>query len=712
MKVLRRAKGVSLDDRLAALAEAADLAEGRLDTSAVAGARAVVARAGARRSLSVDHTVVALAGATGSGKSSLFNTLSGTSLARVGVTRPTTSAAHAAMWEPEGAGPLLDWLDVPRRHTVGGADTWHAPSAQDAQPDAPASGDGELSGLILLDLPDHDSIELAHRLEVDRLVAVVDLLVWVLDPQKYADAAVHERYLRPLSRHRDVMMVVLNQTDRLTPSAVDRCLKDLRRLLDEDGLRGVPVLATSVPRDEGITEVRSALAARVADRRTWAARLGADALMAADLLATASYGDVSPRSADASLSSGALEASPSPESVADLGKRAQVAAQAVTGELARPLTGALAEAAGVPLVVEAVAKAHRHRSIVATGWPVTRWLRRFRPDPLRRLRVGIPPGGGPLVSGSSDMRGSAKDGARVGVSPERRALGSTPSDDLGPTAPGPTPRPFAAGPDAAPAAFGRAPDASSDRTVGDALSESGLLGRSQDRLAATSPSGRTSSAGRPPRKGGERDQGMPERGTPAAGVPLSIGRTSIPPATAIQRSQMDMAIREVASAAASGLPEPWAMAVRRASRARADELADRLDRAVSLTSVGAGRRPRWWRVAGFAQWLVFAAMVGGLLWLSGPFLVDYMRLPEVPTPTLGVVPWPTVLLAGGAAAGTLIALLCRVLASLGARRRARKARKALWSSVDTVGHDLVLAPIRAELTRAHDFATSLSKARS
>ncbi|MEU9889725.1 GTPase [Sphaerisporangium sp. NPDC051011] len=697
MKVLRRTKGVSLDDRLAALAEAADLAEGRLDWSAVAGAHAVVARAGARRNLSVDHTVVALAGATGSGKSSLFNTLSGTSLARVGVTRPTTSAAHAAMWDPEGAGPLLDWLDIPRRHTVDGADTWHPPVQDDsvsaggpfeqgqrASAERPASAslgagadrgrlsslqagqdNDPLSGLILLDLPDHDSIELAHRLEVDRLVAVVDLLVWVLDPQKYADAAVHERYLRPLSRHRDVMMVVLNQTDRLTPSAVKRCLNDLRRLLDEDGLRGVPVLATSVPRDEGIGEVRSALAARVADRRTWASRLAADALLAADLLAAASSGPAPLPPAPAGThpppaspaASQPPRSTPSPESVAELGRRARAAEQAVTGELAAPLTDALAEAAGVPLVVDAVAKAHRHRSIVATGWPVTRWLRRFRPDPLRRLRVGIRPGAGPMVSSSHGMRGSPQDALRLGASPESRSLDSSRSDDLGTAKPGPGPGGLSAGP------F--------------------------------------------PGKGGEQ-----RRGIPAGGVPLAIGRTSIPPATAIQRSQMDMAIRDVASAAASGLPEPWTMAVRRASRARADELADRLDRAVSLTFVGAGRQPRWWRAAGFAQWLAFAAMITGLLWLSGLFLVDYMRLPEVPTPTLGVVPWPTVLLAGGAAAGILIALLCRVLASLSARRRARKARKALWSSVDMVGHDLVLTPIRAELTRAHDFAAALTKARS
>ncbi|MGK5555371.1 GTPase [Actinomadura kijaniata] len=268
MRTLLRKPAPTLDERLAALGEAAGLAEGRLDDDVVKRARAVVGRAGARAALSVDHTVAALAGATGSGKSSLLNALSGTDLADVGVTRPTTAAAQAARWDPEGSGPLLDWLEVPRRHTVEG-------------------GDPALSGLVLLDLPDHDSIEVAHRLEVDRLVGVVDLLVWVLDPQKYADAAVHERYLRPLARHRDVTVVVLNQVDRLPDRAVRRCLDDLRGLLADDGLAGVPVLAVSARTGRGLPELRSLLAERVSRRQAWAARLAADVATAADDLAAA-----------------------------------------------------------------------------------------------------------------------------------------------------------------------------------------------------------------------------------------------------------------------------------------------------------------------------------------------------------------------------------------------------------------------------------------
>ncbi len=45
----------------------------QLDTGQVAAARQIVAKVGERSALAGDHTVIALAGATGSGKSSLFN---------------------------------------------------------------------------------------------------------------------------------------------------------------------------------------------------------------------------------------------------------------------------------------------------------------------------------------------------------------------------------------------------------------------------------------------------------------------------------------------------------------------------------------------------------------------------------------------------------------------------------------------------------------
>src|SRR5207244_3223049 len=84
------------------------------------------------------------------------------------------------------------------------------------------------------------------------IVALVDLLVWVVDPQKYADEALHRGYLRPLVGHDEVMVVVLNQVDKLAEAEVETCLKDLRRLLDADGLTTVRILATSARYGDGV----------------------------------------------------------------------------------------------------------------------------------------------------------------------------------------------------------------------------------------------------------------------------------------------------------------------------------------------------------------------------------------------------------------------------------------------------------------------------
>ena len=108
----RRVDPDALVDRTEALTRFVISTEGILPAQRLARARAVAMRAGDRLRLSGAHTVVALAGATGSGKSSLFNALSGMELSRVGVRRPTTAEAFACVWGELGATPLLDWLGI------------------------------------------------------------------------------------------------------------------------------------------------------------------------------------------------------------------------------------------------------------------------------------------------------------------------------------------------------------------------------------------------------------------------------------------------------------------------------------------------------------------------------------------------------------------------------------------------------------------------
>ncbi len=353
--------------RLASLAQAVEAGQGRVPERTLIGARSALKRAGQRMEHSTEHTVVALAGATGSGKSSLFNRLAGEQLAPVGVRRPTTSVPQACIWGPNAAGAssLLDWLGIEKRHVIS------------------TSGSGPLDGLVLLDLPDHDSTALAHRLEVDRLVQLVDLMVWVLDPQKYADAMLHRRYLAPLAKHGSVLMFALNHVDELSESQRDACLSDLRRLLADDGFDKPALLSTSATTGLGTDRLVAVLRDRVRKSRAASARLTADVERAASRLAVHGFDH--------------------PVTVAQTPSRA--------------LVDALASAAGVPAVSAAVATSHELRALARVGFPLTRWLGRLRPDPLRRLHLAERLTGqrtDPTTSGSTASgSGSASAGAEL-----------------------------------------------------------------------------------------------------------------------------------------------------------------------------------------------------------------------------------------------------------------------------------------------------------
>jgi GTP-binding protein EngB required for normal cell division len=342
---------LDLGDRTTALETAVRDAEGRIEPALLDEARAVATRARERGGLSAEHTVVALAGATGSGKSSVLNAVAGVAVAQPGVRRPTTSHPMAAVWGT-GADPLLDWLEVGRRHHVGAPSP---PSVEPVETPAPPrrrTPVGDNSGLVLLDLPDHDSIVTEHRMRAERLVQRADLLVWVVDPQKYADAALHEGFLRPLAGRAEVVVVALNQADRLTPDETSAMLADLKRLVAQDGLEGARVLAVSAKTGQGMDELRGLLAKAAARREAATARLAADERAVAQKIVDEC-------------------GTPPPSRQGNQAK----------GDLVT----ALEAAAGVATVVDAVRASARRDARAATGWPLTRWVGRLRKDPLRRL---------------------------------------------------------------------------------------------------------------------------------------------------------------------------------------------------------------------------------------------------------------------------------------------------------------------------------------
>jgi GTPase Era involved in 16S rRNA processing len=533
-------RGTDIGARIEGLEAAAASARGRLDDELVDEVEAVAKRAADRLRLSADHTVVAIAGATGSGKSSTFNALIGLELASVGVRRPTTSWASACVWGSQGADELLEWLGIPPRHQT------RRDSMLDSQRE-----DHSLDGVVLLDLPDHDSTEVSHHLEVDRLVQLADLLVWVLDPQKYADAAIHDRYLAPLHSHADVTVVVLNHIDTVPEDRRQAMVDDVRRLLDADGLAQVPIFAISARHGTGVDRLRAEIVERVSAKKAARTRLDADLRVAAERMAEVN-GPGKPRElSDRRV--GALE-------------------------------DAFADAAGVPVVVAAVERSTRIRAGRATGWPVVSWLSKLRPDPLKRLHLDL-----------------GKEGRQ-------------------------------------------------------------------------------------------------------------LSRTSLPATTPVQRARVDTEVRDLADQASQDLGRPWVEAVRRASTSRLDDLGDRLDAAMAGTDLGVAKMPLWAGAVRLLQWLLILVALGGGGWLVALAVMGFLELPEPTTPKVGGVPVPTLMLVGGVALGLLLALLCRVLVRMTARRRAAAADRLLRSAVHDVAVELVVDPIRTELQAHSDVRQGLARA--
>lgn len=239
-------------DRLTGLLEKADLALGSaagvVDEASLAPLIESVKAVRARLAYPEDVLVVALAGGTGSGKSSLFNAICDEELVDVGGMRPTTAHPAAAVPEPY-AGAMdgyVDLLGITERHTHSGAQ------------------------VCLIDLPDTDSVEIEHRHRVDSLLDRLDVVVWVTDPEKYRDARLHDDYLRPLAGHVGQFVFVMNQIDRLSPPEAEAVCHDLAEALAGDGLGEVEVIPVAAAPASGppigIEVLLSSLAAR--DRTT------------------------------------------------------------------------------------------------------------------------------------------------------------------------------------------------------------------------------------------------------------------------------------------------------------------------------------------------------------------------------------------------------------------------------------------------------------
>lgn len=369
---------------VASLKEAISYGEGRVPETVLIDAAETLERLSQRRELSTEHTVIGFFGATGSGKSTLFNAIAGQNIALSAPTRPTTSTVQAAIWEAEGSEELLDWLGIDKRvypqtqalategNTAEGTGGAAAPNAV-TEP-APGlfnrirravGGRGEMrtrtGGLILLDMPDFDSVTTTNRDLAARMMRYVDVLVWVVDPQKYADAVIHRDFMVPLAASGAQALCVLNQADKLAPAEVPAVLASLTRLLQAEGteahLLAAPI-AVSARTGEGIDVLRDLLAQVAAAKSLSLQRTDAQLHATASQLRTYAGGE------------------------------GTVLAGAYALEAEQKLVKACYTSSQAEQVLEAATASYRRAAGQHTGWILTRWMSRLKADPLRRLHLG------------------------------------------------------------------------------------------------------------------------------------------------------------------------------------------------------------------------------------------------------------------------------------------------------------------------------------
>ncbi|MDD4915785.1 MAG: GTPase domain-containing protein [Methylococcales bacterium] len=137
--------------------------------------------------------IVAFMGGTGVGKSSLLNRLAGQAIARAGAERPTSREVtlyhHQSLSIRQlPSGLPLDSVSISQHH------------------------DAANSHIVWMDMPDFDSIEQGNRRMVLEWLPHIDVLIYVVSPERYRDGKAWQILLAEGLKH--AWLFVMNQWDR------------------------------------------------------------------------------------------------------------------------------------------------------------------------------------------------------------------------------------------------------------------------------------------------------------------------------------------------------------------------------------------------------------------------------------------------------------------------------------------------------------------
>lgn len=137
--------------------------------------------------------IVAFMGGTGVGKSALLNRLAGKAIAKSGIERPTSRE-----------------VTLFHHHTIALSDL--ATQLPLAKINLAEHDEESKKHIIWIDMPDFDSTELANKQQVLSWLPHIDVLIYVVSPERYRDEKAWRLLLAEGGRH--AWLFVLNQWDR------------------------------------------------------------------------------------------------------------------------------------------------------------------------------------------------------------------------------------------------------------------------------------------------------------------------------------------------------------------------------------------------------------------------------------------------------------------------------------------------------------------
>lgn len=222
--------------------------------------------------------LIVVGGSTGSGKSTLVNSLLGRNVSRAGAVRPTTRRPVLVCAQSSRAWFMSDRV-LPRlaKHAGEGSDSLDAITV--------AVDDQLWPGVGILDAPDIDSVEEGNRRLAAELLDGADLWVFVTSAARYADA-VAWRHLEDAASRGLRVAIVLN---RVPAGAADEIHADLAALAQRRGLGDVPIMTID---EQPLTEGRLPVEA-VAPIGSFLESIGRDAAERAAIVRRSLAGAVS-----------------------------------------------------------------------------------------------------------------------------------------------------------------------------------------------------------------------------------------------------------------------------------------------------------------------------------------------------------------------------------------------------------------------------------